>query len=78
MAALVALFNFTQHLLDIGGRKFKLRSGSKRLEFLTYVAQGFFTPRGLKSLADPLGNGHPSGAGNPLDFAIFGVLQSDL
>jgi hypothetical protein len=78
MAAQVTLLNFRQHLLDIGRRKFILRGGPKGFELLTYVSKGFFALSGVKSLADPFGDAHPSGAGYPLDFAIVRVLKKDL
>lgn len=74
MTAQIALLDFRQHLLDIRSGKLKLRGSTESLEFLAYITERFLALGGAQGLAYPLGNGHASRAGNPLDITVIRVL----
>lgn len=72
MAAQVALLDFGQHLVHVGGGKLKFRGSPERFAFPGGATTGFLALGGMKGLAYPFSYGHPARAGDALDVAIVG------
>ena len=74
----VTALDLCEHAVDIRRGKIVAGRGANDFQFFSCPGAGIEATSGVEGLADPLGNGHAAGAGDALDFPIFGILKYDL
>jgi len=74
----VTALDLRKHRVDVGRGEVVADGGTNDFELLPHWGTRFMTARQLQRLADPLGDGHTTGAGYTLYFPIFGILQNHL
>jgi len=72
------MFNFTEHLVDVGRREGMFHCSADSCQFFSRIGNWLTLSRFAQSPANPLARGQVFAAGETLDFHKFGIRKEDL